>query len=216
MYDGVIFDKDGVLLDSSIDGFEWFDRARVEEAKKRGHELTVEEAKSIIKAGTVEELQAIKEEKGFSWEELSEIERAISERKNQRIRKGEIDLFPGTEKVLEESEVAKAVVSNAPWHTTSFVIEHFGLESHFAHVESPSLNDIREYVRRKKPNPVMVENALAEMEAEKVVMVGDSSDDIQVAENAGIDSCLVNGRDYSGPEPDHRLNSLEDILDLIS
>ena len=85
MYDGIIFDKDGVLLNSGIDGFEWFDRLRVKEAEKRGYQLTVEEAKEIIKADTVDGLRAIKEAKGFNWNELSAIERAISERKNQKI-----------------------------------------------------------------------------------------------------------------------------------
>ena len=106
-------------------------------------------------------------------------------------------------------------MSNAPWRATEFTVKEFGLEKHFEAIESPSLENLKRFTEIKKPNTYMVEKAISEMEAENPVMIGDSSDDVKVAENTGIDSIFVNTNGGTDLEPTYKVEKLQEILDII-
>lgn len=214
-YDAVIFDKDGVLLDS-MGSFRWADEMRIKMAGEMGKEIDMDESKKIVKAKTVEELQKAANETGLDIDTIRDIEEEIAKRKIEKIDRGEIELFKDTENVLNQLDLPKSVVSNAPLETTKFTIEKFGLEDHFQTVKSPSLSDIHEYVRLKKPSPHMLEDAIEVMDASNPVMVGDSDDDIKAAKKAGIDSIFVNTNGGTDLNPTHKVQRLKNILNIIN
>lgn len=215
-YDAVIFDKDGVLLDSMYDNFKWADKMRVELAQDMGKEIDMKDSRKIVTASTVEELKEAVEETGLEAETIREIEGDIAKRKIEKIKNGDISLFKDTRKVLESLELPKSVVSNAPLETTKFTVKNFGIEKHFETVKAPPLDDIHEFVRLKKPSVYMLEDVIERMNASNPVMVGDSDDDIKAAKNAGIDSIFVNTNGGTDLNPTHKVQRLESILEIIN
>lgn len=215
-YDGIIFDKDGVLLDSAKDNFLWADRLRVKNAREKGHEITMTEAKSIVKADNRKEIEEVADKTGLALSDIKYIERKVSEGKIKKIENGEIELFQETIEVLENLDKSKALVSNAPYKATEFVLKYFELQNYFKSVYSPKLDSIKTYTEKKKPNSKMVDKAINDMNADKPVMVGDSSKDIQAAKNAGIDSIHLETNGGTDLEPTYSVNNLKDILDIMN
>lgn len=214
-YDAVIFDKDGVLLDSMSDGFKWADEMRIKMARDLGKEIDMDDSRKIVKASTVEELEKAVEKTGLEAEAIRDMEEEIAKRKIEKMKSGDLKLFKDTKEVLEELSVPKSVVSNAPEQTTRFTVENFDLEKHFEKVLSPPLDDIHEFVRLKKPSPYMLEDAIEAMEASNPVMVGDSDDDIRAAKNVGIDSIFVNTNGGTDLDPTHSVERLKSVLEIV-
>ncbi|MFB6215684.1 MAG: HAD family hydrolase [Candidatus Nanohaloarchaea archaeon] len=211
-YDAVIFDKDGVLVDSTEHGFEWEHRLRAKILSREGRDLDFEESRDVIEANTVEEMEEILKKKEASWKLLHEAEQTIAERKVEKLRKEHIELYPHVRDVLQAIELPKAVVSNAPRKPTEFVIDYYSLEQYFEAVFALPSDDMKKSVRMAKPSPEMLVKAMKALEAENPLMVGDSRFDIRAAERAGFDSCLVNP--YSNSEkldPDYRFDSIEGL-----
>ncbi|MFT4868242.1 MAG: phosphoglycolate phosphatase [Candidatus Nanohaloarchaea archaeon] len=214
-YDAVIFDKDGVLLDSMDDDYKWADEMRKNMLGAQGKEITIQEAEKLARTSSVNKFSALLKDLGINIETLRNIEKEISKRKIEKIKAGEFRLFQDTQKVLEEITLPKSVVSNAPMETTRFVIEEYSLDNHFEAVKSPSLHDLERYVELKKPNPEMLEEVIERMDARNPVMVGDSDEDVQAAKNAGIDSIFVNTNGGTDLDPTHKVENLESILDIV-
>lgn len=214
-YDAVIFDKDGVLLDSMGDGFKWADRMRIEMARDRGNEIDMEESRMVARASTIGELEEIIEQTGLDVDTIREMEDEIAKRKIEKMKTGDIQLFRDTEKVLREINAPKSVVSNAPYQATRFTMQKFDIGDYFETIKSPSLDDIHEYVRLKKPSAHMLEDVIEAMDASNPVMVGDSDDDILAAKNAGIDSIFVNTNGGTDLDPTHNVQRLKNILKII-
>jgi len=63
MYDGVIFDQDGILLDSGINKFYWMDEIRAEQARKKGFDFSVDDAIKIVKANSPEPVERLLQKK---------------------------------------------------------------------------------------------------------------------------------------------------------
>lgn len=216
MYDGLIFDKDGVLLDSGLDNFRWKDRTRVKKAREQGIDLTIEDSKKLISSKGVEEAEKILNNKGISWSELVAIEKSVQKTKIEMINQGVIWLFPEAKKVLNEINKSKALATNAPRKVTEFTLNNFSLHEEFTSVKSNEISDIKGYYRRKKPNPKMLEEIMKENGFENPLMIGDTSADILAAENAGIDSAHV--QSYSNnkhPRATYSIRSLSEIKHVL-
>jgi phosphoglycolate phosphatase len=214
-YDAVIFDKDGVLLDSMDDDYKWADEMRKNMLEAQGKSITIQEAEELARISSINEFSALLKELEINIETLTEIEKEISKRKMEKIKSGEFKLFRDTKEVLEKISLPKSVVSNAPMETTTFVIEEFDLGHHFQAVKAPSLHDLERYVELKKPSPEMLEDAIERMDAQNPVMVGDSDEDVKAAKNAGIDSIFVNTNGGTDLDPTHNVQNLESILEII-
>ncbi|MDE0330908.1 MAG: HAD-IA family hydrolase [Nitrospinae bacterium] len=128
-------------------------------------------------------------------------------------------IIPGVKKTLETLAgrgIQMACVSNKAWFFCKEQLEHVGL-----------LPYIREVFGHRqgyapKPDPEMLFAAIKSLEVkpEEVVMVGDTTTDLQAARNASIPAWIIKGKYSQHNEiiklnPDRYLEKLEDVLDLI-
>lgn len=216
MYDGIIFDQDGVLLDSGINKFYWMDEIRAEEARKKGFDFSIEDAKTLVKSSSPEPVEKLIEKKGMSWEQVKQLELAVENQKIEKIEHGEITLFPEVKNVLSTLDKKKAVVTNAPLLSTRLNLRYFGISPEFDIVNAPHTDDMRQFFSRKKPKPVMIRETIQKMNLENPLMVGDTGSDIKAAENAGIDSVHINSYGFETDiEPTHKADSIKEILEIV-
>lgn len=216
MYDSVIFDEDGVLIQSNIDNFRWMDRARIQAASELGYEFTKEDSKRVVEAESVEEIEEFLDEKQLSWVDLEMIEEKVQLKKVELIKSQEITLYSGVRNVLRKVENS-AVASNAPMETTQFALKFFRIQQDFEVVKAPLIKNLEEYFARKKPSPIMINEIIRETSWENPIMVGDTGTDIEAAKRAGIDVARVETNSMrTEKEPDYYLNNLEELLDLVN
>ncbi len=146
-------------------------------------------------------------------------------RRDQNVAAAQIDLINDGEKGLYEDvsainqlDVPLGVVSNNQHETVEHVLEYHGLADRFRTVygRQPTLED----VRRKKPQPYYLERALADLNADRALYVGDSQSDVLAAHRAGIDSAFVrrpHRRDVALDEsPTYEVQSLDTLVDRIT
>jgi HAD superfamily hydrolase (TIGR01549 family) len=216
MYDGVIFDQDGILLDSGINKFYWMDEIRAEQARKKGFDFSVDDAIKIVKANSPEPVERLLQKKGMTWEHLKEMELAVENRKIHKIEHGEITLFPEVKNVLNSLDKKKAVVTNAPLLSTRMMMRYFGISQEFGVVNAPHTDDMRKFFSRKKPKPVMIKETMDKMNLENPLMVGDTGSDLKAAENAGIDSVHINSYGFeTDVEPTYVADSIKEVLEIV-
>ncbi len=213
-YDAVIFDKDGVLLDSG--DFRWADKIRVKVAEQHGKNISIEEARDLVEIDSMKQLDRFTKNTGLTSDEIIEMENKIADRKIEMMRNGEIGLCKHTKNVLNSIESTKALASNAPWKATKFTLEHFDIKNYFHSIESPQLSSLENYISRKKPRPTMIKEIIKRVDAENPVMVGYSDDDIVAAENAGIDSIHVDYNGYSETDPTYEAEQLDEVVEIVS
>lgn len=217
MYDAVIFDKDGVLLDSGLNNFKWMDDVRIEKAEKLGYSINKADSLQIVRAEDYSEIENFLSKHGMAVDELLEIEHQVQNAKINLIRQGVIRLFPEASKILGNLELPAALATNAPYKTTEFTLNYFALNNEFQTVKSFKLDKLQHYVEHKKPHPDMIKAAKSELNAANPLMVGDSRADIVAAQKAGVDSALV--QSYSenpGLDPTHRVRNLAELKTLLN
>lgn len=215
-YNGVIFDLDGVILDSGIDGFEWADKIRINKAEEKGYKLTEKDALKIVRTSNYSELESLMNSKGMSKSELLEIEREVRNAKVELIEHGDIELFPNAVKVLDSFNVPVGLATNSPKFTAKFTLKYYGLTSCFDEVQALPLNDFRKYIEHRKPSQYMLQNIMNECNMGNPVMIGDSSSDVGAARSAGIDSVLVESYfDNQDLDPTYRVEELSEIKSVI-
>ncbi|MBD3370267.1 HAD-IA family hydrolase [Candidatus Fermentibacteria bacterium] len=114
----------------------------------------------------------------------------------------EIELMPKALDLLSALPGKKALVTNTTLRCTRDILRQHGLGGFFDVVVTS------DQVESGKPNPAMIERAIAELAAEPddTVLIGDSEEDIQAGRRAG---CLTIGVGVPG---DYRADSLEDVL----
>lgn len=128
-------------------------------------------------------------------------------------------IIPGAKKTLEtlaHRGIQMACVSNKAWFFCKEQLEHVGLLPYiravFGHRQGYA----------PKPDPEMLYAAIKSLEVkpEEVVMVGDTTTDLQAARNASIPAWIIKGKYSQHSEilklnPDKYLEKLEDLLELI-
>lgn len=70
---------------------------------------------------------------------------------------------------------------------------------------------------KKKPSPHYLERAMADLDAETALFVGDSTTDVQAAHNADVDSAYIRREHNSDPrvDPTYVIDSLHDLHDIL-
>jgi len=114
---------------------------------------------------------------------------------------------------LSDLEVSMGVVSSNQQATVDFLLEHYGVDHLFgaAYGREPTLRGLI----RRKPNSHYVDRALADLDADTALYVGDNESDVEAAHNAGIDSAFIrrpHRRDWDLEVwPTWDIDSLEDL-----
>ena len=93
---------------------------------------------------------------------------------------------------LADLDTTLGIVSSNQQETVDFLLDHFGLAGLFdtAYGRAPTIGSLS----LRKPNPHYLERALADLDADSALFVGDNESDITAAENAGIDSAFIRRR----------------------
>ncbi len=110
------------------------------------------------------------------------------------------------------------IVSSNQQATVDFLIEHFGVDDLFgtAYGREPTI----ESLSRRKPDPHYLDRALADLDADSALFIGDNESDITAAENAGIDSAFIrrpHRRDWDLEVwPTWDIDSLADLHDICA
>ena len=215
-YDAVVLDADGVLVeptarDTYVGAIR---RALAEHGVEDAPDDVVEGLRSVTPASLRETCAAlgVDDVAGF-WADRDRHGSAVQ---REAIRRGEKALYDDVGAVLD-LPVPRAVVSNNQQATVDFLLAHHGLDDRFAPVvgRSPTLED----VARKKPAPDLLERALAALDADRPLFVGDSNVDLAAAAAAGVDAAFLrraHRADYVlEREPAHELETLAALPDLV-
>ena len=215
-YDAVIFDFDGVLMDSGFDGFQWALDERRKVAETNGWDIELERLEQgIFEPGHSEDLKQVMDREKVSWSQLREMEKAVAERKVEMAASGEIKIFEDVEEVLQALDCPKAIVSNAYMNYLKILLEELGIKDHIDYWTAPSLENIRDYREKMKPEPEMIHEALENLGTKNAVMVGDQFTDILAARKAGIDSVYINRNGEKEPKADYSISDLKELEEIL-
>ena len=216
-YDALIFDNDGVLTtltdrsvlrSAIVSTYEEFDVANPPE----------EHCEALL-AVTVADLRGACLPYGLD-EEAFWFARDANAAAAQcdEIDAGRKTLYDDVEALYSLAEELKlGVVSNNQQETVEYILDYFDLGGLFetCYGREPTVDGIR----RKKPRPYYLERALADLEADEALYVGDSTNDVLAAERAGIDSAFIRRPHRSAyeltSEPTYELESLHELSSLV-
>ncbi len=215
MYDAVVFDMDGVLVEpTSYEAARYaIDRAfsdfDVEPTQKDF------DAMFDVSRDTVE---AVCRRHGLDTEEFWRVrEHRINEVQTREFEDGGKNPYPDVDVVEQLTGYRLAVVSNNQQPTVDHVVDGLGLRGRFEAVRArgPGLDDLQ----RKKPSPYLLQRTLEEVDASSALYVGDREKDIVAAERADVDSALVRRSHNQDVEPSrtpiHEISGLEELPEVL-
>ncbi|MFA9503447.1 HAD family hydrolase [Natrinema sp. H-ect1] len=214
-YDTVLFDFDGVVVETPSS-------QRLADALERVYERL---GRSGPAAETVRELMAGDfdavatrcrdlgiEADAFCERAARELVRTQCESVEQGLRSAYDDVA-----AVRSLEVPLGIVSDNHPTVVSTLLDRFGFRSPFETVRGCPLTPAG--LARRKPDPTNIEAALADLEAESALYVGDRAVDVRAADNAGIDSALLSrsGTDSTdvAVDPTYRLSSLAAVPSIV-
>jgi HAD superfamily hydrolase (TIGR01549 family) len=187
-YDTVVFDNDGVLVGRTQ--FTVLEAAMAETFEQFGvTDADPEHVEQLTIGATPTSVIQVCREYGLDpdafWRERDRVLSAAQQAEAREGRKTPYDDL-GT---LADLDTTLGIVSSNQQATVDFLLDHFGLDDLFdtAYGRSPTL----ESLSCRKPNPHYIERALADLDADSALFVGDNESDITAAENAGIDSAFI-------------------------
>jgi len=214
-YDAVVFDNDGVLVgrtrydvleEATRETFATFDVTdpdadHVEDMTIGATPTSVEEVCATYEIDSRE-----------FWRTR---DRTLSRAQQEEARAGRKTPYDDLDE-LTALEVPMGVVSSNQQATVDFVLEHFDVDHLFeaAYGRTPT---IRSLVRRK-PDSYYIEQALADLDTDNALFVGDNESDVRAADNAGIDSAFIrrpHRRDWNlDVWPTWEIQGLADLHDI--
>jgi HAD superfamily hydrolase (TIGR01549 family) len=215
MYDAVVFDNDGVLLELTElePHYEGAREAFAAVGVDDPAETDVEAMGIGVTPGKLESVcQRYNLDPATFWRER---DRAIAQRQHEEMRAGRKCPYDDVHH-LDALDCSLGVVSSNQDATVEFAFEHFDLDRHFETVygRPPTV----ESLHRKKPEPYYLEQALSDLGTRETLYVGDSETDIQAAHAAGIDAAFIRRPHRADTElsvtPDYEIDGLADVVEI--
>lgn len=214
-YGSVIFDLDGVLLDST-GSQEWKFRAAGEALSELGadHEPDEKMLESVIGIhgyeACVKACGDIGVDPRRAWNLVAE---KTSEARIKEIQRNHFGLVDGSVEVLDElreNQVKLGLISNAPDQAVEMVVDHYDLRNYFKFFRGvQSFEDLK----ANKPHPNHLELAKFQLKRDPFIYVGDHESDVEAARNAEMDSIWIHPENDDKPDfTVERLDGLERIL----
>lgn len=215
-YGSVIFDLDGVLL-NSMKSEEWKYRATrraLDELGVDASSLDRSVLDSVLGDNGYEECVRVCGDIGVdpqrAWSLVAE---KTAYARMKQIEENDFGLVDGTMDVLNElreNQVKMGVISNAPDQAVELVINHFDLRKYFKFFRGVrSFEDLKE----RKPHPNHLELAKFQLKREPYVYVGDHESDVMAAKNAEMDSVWVHPQNLE--EPNYTVENLIELTNVI-
>jgi phosphoglycolate phosphatase len=213
LFDLLIFDLDGTLIDSKLDLAQAVNATRTHMGMSA---LDHERVYSYVGNGAP---VLIRRAMGESASE-PQVQEAL-EFFLEYYREHYLDfttLYPGVRESLDRLRAAgirMAVLTNKPVRISRAILDGLQVGGHFFQVYGGNSFDL------KKPNPIGVETLMREanVAAAQTLMIGDSSVDIQTARNAGIASCGVTygfqPESLADPVPERLVDRMEAMVDWV-
>ncbi|WP_226479875.1 HAD family hydrolase [Natrinema amylolyticum] len=212
-YDAVVFDNDGVLVapterevlvDAVMDSFRAF-----------GVEIDRAFARRTVAEDTVP-IEAAREH-GLDPEAFwHHRELTASLAQQTHVRDGGKQVYDDVA-ALGQLDLPLGIVSNNQHATVEFLLAHYDLDGfRTAYGRQPTLAD----AARRKPESDYLERALADLDANEALYVGDSEKDIVAARRAGIDSVFLR-RDHVADvvlsvEPTAEVPDLQTLVEALT
>lgn len=216
-YDAVLFDSDGVLVEPPAHG------RKVEAAREAFRAVGVadveqEHLAELVTGPSVERVREICVAYDLDVEAFWTVREDRDERSQfEQFEAGLRDRYDDVA-AIEALPHPCAVVSNNHHSTIEFVLEEFDL--HEAFETYYGREKTVESLDRKKPNTHYLDRALADLDADAALYVGDSDSDVVAAHEAGMDSAFVRRphcADASLSEsPTYDVDSLHDVAAILT
>jgi HAD superfamily hydrolase (TIGR01549 family) len=215
LYDAVIFDNDGVLIEPT-------DRDIVVDAIRdvlRQYGITDPSTAELetLYSPTVEDVKTICSHYDIDPDDFwRDRENAASQAHQYAVTQGNKQSYPDVS-ALDELEPVLALVSNNQQMTIDHYLDAYSLRDHFAvaYGREPTLKGLT----RKKPNPYYIKQALEEIGSNKPLYVGDSNSDIVAAHALGIDVVFLrraHRKEYElESTPTYEITTLAELPSLL-
>ncbi|WP_136687204.1 HAD family hydrolase [Halorhabdus amylolytica] len=216
MYEAVVFDNDGVLVE--LTELDLHRRAARDAFQRVGVSDPDDEHVEAMSIGvTVPKLEVVCDYYSLDpdqfWRERDSL---MARRQQDAIRRGEKGVYEdvGT---LDALDRPMGIVSSNQQATVEFGLRTFDLAGHFEtiHGRGPAV----ESLRRKKPDPYYLRQALADLGTTDALYVGDSETDVQAAHAAGIDAAFVRrphrADEELSVEPEYEIDDLTDLPAIL-
>jgi HAD superfamily hydrolase (TIGR01549 family) len=215
-YDTVVFDNDGVLVGRTA--FDVLQGATQETFEEFGvTDADPDHVENMTVGATPSQVASICNEYDLPREQFWRArEEKMVEVQSEEARAGRKRPYDDIE-TLANLDAAKGIVSSNQQGTVDFLLDHFSVRDLFgtAYGREPTI----ESLNRRKPNSHYIDRALADLNADSALFVGDNESDIRAAENAGIDSAFIRRPHRTNWElnvwPTWDIDSLEDLHDIV-
>ena len=187
-YDTVVFDNDGVLVGRTA--FDVLQDATQETFEDFGvTDPDPNHVENMTVGATPHQVATICGQYDLPREDFWRArEEKMVEVQSQEAREGRKRPYDDID-TLADLDAAKGIVSSNQQGTVDFLLDHFSVRDLFgtAYGREPTI----ESLDLRKPNSHYIDRALADLDADSALFVGDNESDIRAAENAGIDSAFI-------------------------
>ena len=216
-YDAVLFDSDGVLVDPPAYETQ-IEAARAAFGAVGIHDADRDHLDAIVSGVTVDDLREIGAVYDLDPEALWDAREHHDERSQfGEFRAGVRDRYDDVTAIRDLPQ-SRGVVSNNHHSTIEFVMDFFDLESLFDTYYGREKTI--ESLRLKKPNTHYLDRALADLDAESALYVGDNESDVVAAHRAEIDSAFVRRPHCRGVDlsvtPTYEVTDLYGVSEIVA
>ncbi|CCQ34273.1 phosphoglycolate phosphatase protein [Halorhabdus tiamatea SARL4B] len=216
MYEAIVFDNDGVLME--LTEMDLHRRAARDAFEAVGVADPADEHVEAMSIGvTVPKLHAVCDHYGLDPPEFWRTRDDLMARRQQAaIRRGEKGVYDDVT-ALDALDRPAGIVSSNQQATVDFGLDAFDLARHFETVygREPTV----ESLRRKKPAPYYIQQALSDLGTADALYVGDSETDVEAAHAAGIDAAFVRRPHRAGENlsvtPEYEIDGLADVPQIL-
>lgn len=212
----ILFDMDGVILEGPRTDSQVYDDAADAALATLDADPTPAQRRTL-RRHDVDGVVAACTELGIDPDRFWRVkEHYASAGTHDRIRSGERALYDDVDAIADLAErTSIGLVTNNRHETAEFVADYlkteFGTTFDVVRGRDPTL----EGYRRRKPDPYYLERALAELDVDEGVYVGDFPKDVTAGTAAGLETAFLRRPHNRGLEcPANATNELESLSEL--